>query len=88
MLSHVVVNHVPAAIVVLVGVFIYLWNTNEGFRNFFINAWQMIKDFFYHSLASYERFSLLQRGNGLKTTWAQPENMVLQQRGIALNKVR
>lgn len=27
----------------LVGAFIYLWNTNEGFRNFFINAWETIK---------------------------------------------
>ena len=30
----------------LVGAFIYLWNTNEGFRNFWINAWENIKTFF------------------------------------------
>lgn len=35
-----------AAIAGLVAAFIYLWNTNEGFRNFFINAWNMIKDGF------------------------------------------
>lgn len=35
-----------AAIAGLVVAFIYLWNTNEGFRNFFINAWNMIKDGF------------------------------------------
>jgi phage-related protein len=34
---------VIVAIVALVGAFIYLWNTFEGFRNFFINAWNMIK---------------------------------------------
>lgn len=37
---------VIVAIVALVGAFIYLWNTSEGFRNFFINAWNMIKDGF------------------------------------------
>lgn len=30
------------AVVALVGAFIYLWNTNEGFRNFFIGAWNAI----------------------------------------------
>ena len=34
------------AVLALVGVFIYLWNTNEGFREFFINLWQGIADFF------------------------------------------
>jgi len=32
-----------AAIVGLAAGFIYLWNTNEGFRNFFIGAWDAIK---------------------------------------------
>jgi len=31
------------AIALLVAGFIYLWNTNEGFRNFFIQAWEQIK---------------------------------------------
>lgn len=30
----------------LVGAFIYLWNTNEGFRNALIGAWDSIKGFF------------------------------------------
>lgn len=33
-----------SAIVGLVAVFMYFWNTNEGFRNFFINAWEAIKN--------------------------------------------
>lgn len=32
------------AIMLAVGAFIYLWNTNEDFRNFFIDAWEKIKD--------------------------------------------
>ena len=34
---------VVAAVVGLVAAFVYLWNTNEGFRNFFIGAWEKIK---------------------------------------------
>ena len=38
-----------AAIAGLVAGFIYLWNTNEGFREFWINAWTSIKDFFVNA---------------------------------------
>ena len=34
---------VITAVAALVAGFIYLWNTNEGFRNFFIGAWEGIK---------------------------------------------
>ena len=34
---------IAAAIAGLVAAFIYLWNTSEGFRNFFINLWESIK---------------------------------------------
>ena len=36
------VSLVVAAITALVGAFIYLWNTSEGFRNFFIECWDII----------------------------------------------
>lgn len=35
-----------AAVVALVAAFIYLWNTNEDFRNFFIALWENIASFF------------------------------------------
>ncbi|NTR72542.1 tape measure protein, partial [Enterococcus faecium] len=31
-------------IILLVGAFIYLWNTSEGFRNFWINLWDSVKN--------------------------------------------
>lgn len=35
-----------AGVVALVALFIYFWNTSEGFRNFFIGMWEGIKTFF------------------------------------------
>lgn len=35
---------IVAAISGLVAAIVYLWNTNEDFRNFFINAWNAIKE--------------------------------------------
>ena len=35
---------IVSAIVGLVALFIYFWKTNEGFRNFFIGAWEAIKN--------------------------------------------
>ena len=37
------VGVVIAAITALVAAFVYLWNTNEAFRNFWINLWETIK---------------------------------------------
>lgn len=37
---------IVAAIVALVAGFIYLWNTSEGFRNFWIGLWENIKSAF------------------------------------------
>jgi len=44
------------AISALVAGFIVLWNTNEGFREFWINAWTSIKDFFVNAWNSIMSF--------------------------------
>lgn len=38
-----VIGLIIAGVIALVAGFIYLWKTNEGFRNFFIGAWNGIK---------------------------------------------
>ncbi|MDM6461462.1 hypothetical protein P7888_14275, partial [Staphylococcus aureus] len=36
---------VIGVIAALIAIFVLLWNKNEGFRNFIINAWNAIKTF-------------------------------------------
>lgn len=48
-----VIGIIISAIAGLVAGFMYLWNTNEGFRNFFIATWNNIKDFFLTVWNSY-----------------------------------
>jgi phage-related protein len=40
------VGLIIAAVAALVAILIYLWNTNEGFRNALIGAWKAIQQFF------------------------------------------
>ncbi len=47
---------IVAAIGVLVGAFLYLWTTNEGFRNFWIEVWENIKTFFMDTWDSIVEF--------------------------------
>lgn len=47
---------VIAAIAALVAAFIYLWNTNEEFRNFWIGAWESIKGAFVTAWEAIKNF--------------------------------
>lgn len=55
---------VISAVAALVAGFIYLWNTFEGFRNFWINCWNAIKD------------AAITAGNYIKNSFAVVGNVV------------
>lgn len=64
-----------AAIAALVAAFIYLWNTNEEFRQFWIDLWEDIKEI---AIACWEAISSFLKGawEAIKTTAATGWNAI------------
>ena len=58
---------VSAAIVALVAAFIYLWNTNEEFRQFWIRLWNEIKEVAVQVWTAVSQF-LVSAWNGIRNT--------------------
>lgn len=58
---------VIAGIVALVSAFIYLWNTSEDFRNFWINLWEGIKETLSNVVNAIVRFFTETIPNGINT---------------------
>lgn len=50
---------VVGAIGALVAAFVYLWNTSDGFRNFWINMWNNIKEFTGNAIGSIKNFFIV-----------------------------
>lgn len=50
---------VVGAIGALVAAFVYLWNTSDGFRNFWINMWNNIKEFTGKAIESIKNFFIV-----------------------------
>ncbi|PCF81439.1 phage tail protein [Staphylococcus delphini] len=80
-----IVAIVIGAILALAGIMIYLWNTNEDFRNAVINAWNQIRDGIGQAIASVKQW--------LSDLWSkiqetlQPVMPLLQQVGEVANQV-
>lgn len=71
-----VIGIIITAVAALVAVFVYLWNNCEGFRNFFINMWENIKnvfggivDWFKNAVASIGQF-FSNAWQGIKNVWS------------------
>ncbi|HDU1314384.1 TPA: terminase [Staphylococcus pseudintermedius] len=80
-----IVAIVIGAILALAGIMIYLWNTNEDFRNAVINAWNQIRDGIGQAITGVKQW--------LSDLWAkvqetlQPIMPLLQQLGTIANQV-
>lgn len=62
------VGLVVAALAGLVAAFVYLWNNVEGFRKFWINAWNAIKKASSDAWKAIKKFAV-DAWNGIKKTW-------------------
>lgn len=64
---------VATAIGVLVGAFMYLWGTSEGFRNFWIGLWENIKTFTSNAVEAISNFFTVTIPNAIDNmvTWFQ-----------------
>lgn len=67
---------IALAIGALIGVIIYLWNTNEGFRNAVITAWTAIQEFMQPIISAIVSFVQTIWG-GLVTWWNENQQLIL-----------
>lgn len=82
-----VIGLVVAAIVVLVGVFIYLWKTNEGFRNFFINSWNAIIAFIQPAITAISTI-IMNVWNMLVAWWGSNQALFFSTVSVVWNSIK
>ncbi|EOL41621.1 phage tail protein [Enterococcus phoeniculicola] len=70
------VGLVVLAIGALVGAIVYLWNTNEGFREAIISAWNAITEFLQPIIANIAMF-IQNAFNGLLTWWQENQQSIM-----------
>ena len=81
---------VVALIAGLVAAFIYLWNNNEGFRKFWLNMWEKVKDVTAKAISAVKnKFNDLQAGlNKVKTIFSDIQKTISEKMENARKKVK
>lgn len=81
---------VVALIAGLVAAFIYLWNNNEGFRKFWLNMWEKVKDVTAKVISAVKnKFNDLQAGfNKVKTIFSDIQKTISEKMESAQKTVK
>ena len=74
----------------LVAAFVYLWNNNEGFRKFWLNMWEKLKDATAKVVSAVKnKFNDLQAGlNKVKTIFSDIQKTITDKMETAQKKVK
>lgn len=81
---------IVALIAGLVAAFIYLWNNNEGFRKFWLNMWEKVKDVTAKVISAVKnKFNDLQAGfNKVKTIFSDIQKTISEKMESAQKTVK
>ena len=77
---------VVAVIGILIGVFVYLWNKNEGFRNAIISAWNEIKNIFLTVVNAIASF-IISAWGALVSWWEEKQQTTSNTVSVAWNTI-
>lgn len=79
------------AIGALVAAFIYLWNTSEGFRNFWINMWENVTSFFQNAwnvIVSFVTQTIPQMISDIGTWFSELPFKIGEWLSVTLNNIK
>ena len=79
------------AIGALVAAFIYLWNTSEGFRNFWINMWENVTSFFQNAwnvIVSFVTQTIPQMISNIGTWFSELPSKIGEWLSVTLNNIK
>lgn len=75
----------------LIAAFIYLWNTSEGFRNFWINMWENVTSFFQNAwnvIVSFVTQTIPQMISDIGTWFSELPSKIGEWLSVTLNNIK